>query len=168
VYALIGKARRKWSSGIAAMRSAAKLRLAGFNGAARSEQIQHYGGFVLGGFLAFSTDAAILEALMHVAGLSPYLVRPVGISAAMVVSWVVNRTVTFAVNTRPTVVEFLQFAAVASSAQVINYSVFVLALLLLDGTSPFVAMVFSSLVAMLFSYGGFRLTVFGKRMGDKS
>jgi putative flippase GtrA len=162
VHALIGKARRKWSSGMAGARSAAKSSVAGVLGASAPAHIRHYGGFVLGGVLAFTTDAVILEALMRGAGLSPYLARPVGIAAAMVVSWMVNRTVTFAVPTRPTVAEFLQFVAVACSAQVINYSVFALTLLLV-GTSPIIAMVVSSFVAMFFSYGGFRYAVFAKR-----
>jgi putative flippase GtrA len=132
---------------------------------ATGARVRHYGGFVLAGLLAFAVDAVMLEALMHGAGLSPYLARPVGISLAMVVSWLVNRSVTFAMRSRPTVAEFAKVAAVSWSAQAINYGVFALVLLLWPRMLPFAALVISSFVAMFFSYGGFRFAVFGKGLG---
>jgi len=124
--------------------------------------VRHYGGFVLAGGLAFSTDAAILEGLTRFAGLSPFLARPFGICTAMVVSWLVNRTVTFAMRTPPRLSEFLKFAAVAWSAQALNYCVFALILLAAPQSPPFIALVLACLVAMFFSYTGYRFGVFRK------
>jgi putative flippase GtrA len=126
-------------------------------------RLRQYGGFVLAGLLAFAADAAILEGLMRGAALSPYLARPIGISVAMVIAWSVNRTVTFAVRTPPSAVEFLHYAAVSWTAQLVNYVVFAAILVALPETPPFVALAVASAVSMLLSYSGFRYAVFGKR-----
>jgi putative flippase GtrA len=126
-------------------------------------QGRHYGGFVLAGGLAFATDASILEALTRFAGMSPFLARPFGICAGMVVSWLINRTVTFAMHTPPHVSEFLKFAAVAWSAQAVNYLVFAAILLAVPATLPFIALVCACFVAMFFSYTGYRFGVFRRR-----
>lgn len=121
---------------------------------------RHYGGFVLAGALAFLTDAAILEGLTALAGTSPFLARIAGICCGMVVSWLVNRTVTFAVGAGPSLAEFARFAAVSWFAQAVNYSVFAAVLLLLPGTRPLAALVLACIVAMFVSYAGFRYGVF--------
>jgi putative flippase GtrA len=139
-------------------------RLVSLFGVATLWRVRHYGGFALAGLLAFATDAAILEALMRGAAFSPYLARPIGISASMVVSWIVNRTVTFAMRTRPSPKEVLQFAAVSWTAQVVNYLVFVLILALVSGTPPFLALVVAAAVSMFLSYTGFRYAVFGHQL----
>lgn len=123
-------------------------------------RIRHYGGFVLAGLLAFAADAAILEGLTRGADVSPYIARVVGISVGMIVSWLVNRTVTFAVHAHPSIGEFLHFAAVSWMAQLVNYLVFAGILVAVSGTLPFVALVIASAVSMLFSYSGFRYAVF--------
>jgi putative flippase GtrA len=130
-----------------------------------ASRIRHYGGFVLAGLMAFTADAAILEALMRGAALSPFLARPVGISVGMVISWLVNRRVTFAVRTRPTAAEFLHFAAVSWTAQVVNYLIFAAILALVPGTPPFIALVVASAFSMFYAYSGFRYVVFRPRAG---
>jgi putative flippase GtrA len=129
-------------------------------------RLQHFGGFALAGLLAFAVDAAILEGLVRGVGLSPYLARLIGISAAMAVSWIVNRTVTFAVRTRPTAMEFAHFSTVSWLAQAVNYGVFALALALIPAITPFVALMLSSFAAMFFSYGGFQYFVFGQQQNE--
>jgi len=121
---------------------------------------RHYGGFVLAGLLALATDAAVLEGLHRAFGISPYLARIPGIATAMVVSWLVNRTITFAVRTPPKLGEFGKFAAVSWLAQTVNYFVFAAILYLSPEISPTVALIFASLVAMFVSYAGFRFGVF--------
>jgi putative flippase GtrA len=135
--------------------------LPSFRGAATLRDVHHFGGFLLAGILAFAADAAILEGLMRGAEFSPYLARLVGISVGMVVSWFVNRTVTFAIRTRPSVREFAKFAAVSWSVQLVNYAVFAATIAFVPAIPPFVALVFASGIAMFLSYGGFRYAVFG-------
>jgi putative flippase GtrA len=121
--------------------------------------LRHYGGFVLAGILALTTDALILQGLIH-AGWHPLLARPLAIAVAMVVSWQVNRNVSYAMRMPPTLGEFGRFAAVSWTAQAVNYSVFSAILLLRPGTHPLLALLLASLVAMFVSYFGFRHGVF--------
>jgi putative flippase GtrA len=123
---------------------------------------RHYGGFVLAGILALSTDAAILLVLTA-AGLHALLARPLAIAVAMVVSWLVNRRVTFAMPGPPTLAEYARFAAVSWTSQAVNYAVFGAIVLARPATSVLLALVLACLVAMFVSYFGFRYGVFAHR-----
>lgn len=128
-------------------------------GAAAVGPLRHYGGFLLAGLLALATDATILEALGH-AGLHPLLARPVAIAIAMFVSFLVNRSITFAMPGRPSLREYARFAAVSWSAQAVNYAIFGAILIARPATPPLIALILASLVAMFVSYFGFRYGVF--------
>jgi putative flippase GtrA len=127
--------------------------------------LEHYAGFLFSGTLAFLTDAAILEGLIRFAGLSPFVGRIFSISIAMVVAWLLHRTITFQVRERPSLTEFLQFAAVVWTAQIVNYLVFCGVLIAVPGIAPFVALVLACLVAMFVSYAGYRFGVFRSGTG---
>ena len=124
---------------------------------------RHYAGFVLAGALALATDALLLTALTHGAGITAIAARPISIFVAMIVSWLINRSVTFAYPHAPSFQEFGQFAAVSWLAQAVNYAIFAAILLLAPGTHPIAALIGSSLVAMFVSYAGFRFGVFRHR-----
>jgi putative flippase GtrA len=128
-------------------------------------RLRHFGGFLLAGGLAFLTDVAILEALTRLAGASPFAARMPAILTAMVVSWLINRRVTFAVEARPSLAELVRFAAVSWLAQVVNYATFAGLLILRPALWPPAAVFCSSLVAMTVSYLGFRFGVFRYRPG---
>lgn len=121
---------------------------------------RHYGGFLLGGGVAFLIDAALLEVLIRFAAMSPFAARPVSIAAAMLASWWINRTVTFAVAARPSLAEFGRFAAVSWVSQAVNYAVFALILVMVPRAWPIVALFVACLVSMIVSYAGFRFGVF--------
>lgn len=125
------------------------------------DQVRHYGGFVLAGVMALTADAAVLLALTRLTGMSPFLARPVGIVFAMVVSWWINRTITFATPQPPSFAEFGKFAAVSVTSQCVNYSVFAAILLAFPGTEPVLALFLACFVSMFVSYTGFRFGVFG-------
>lgn len=120
---------------------------------------RHYGGFALAGMLALTTDGIVLESLTG-AGWHPLVARPFAIAMAMVVSWLVNRRITFAMQSRPSLREYGRFAAVSWSAQAVNYLVFGAILIAHTTTPPLLALVLASLVAMFVSYFGFRYGVF--------
>jgi len=84
------------------------------------------------------------------------------ISAAMLVSWQINRRVTFAKKTPSTLAEFSKFAAVSWTAQAVNYAVFASALMLWPGIALIGALALASLIAMFVAYAGFRFGVFAK------
>ena len=122
--------------------------------------LRHYGGFLLAGALALITDGALLTILIRFLDLDALLARPFAIAVAMLVSWLVNRTLTFAVSAPPSLREFGRFAAVSWLSQAVNYLVFAGILVARPATPALPAVVFASLVAMFVSYFGFRYGVF--------
>lgn len=127
---------------------------------------RHWAGFIASGAIAFSVDAAILEALIHWASIDPLLARLAAIATAMVAGWLAHRRLTFDIRSRPTTLEFLTYAGLAWFSAGVNYTVFAAILLLRPVTPPFVALVGASLVAMTISYFGMRFGVFQKAGGD--
>ena len=121
---------------------------------------RHWGGFLLAGLAALAVDAGLLQVLTQVLGASPFVARPFGIACAMVVSWAINRTVTFAVTAKPSWTEFGKFAAASLTGQVVNYLVFAAILLAYPAVHPALAIVAASVVAMFVSYAGFRFGAF--------
>ena len=123
--------------------------------------VRHYGGFVLAGVAALATDTALLALLTRIGGLSPFVARPFGIACAMVVSWLINRTVTFQASAPPNFREFSKFAGVSITSQVVNYAVFAALLLTFPALMPELALFLACFVSMFVSYAGFRFGVFG-------
>jgi len=121
---------------------------------------RHWGGFIASGGIAFVTDACFLELLTRFAGMPPLAARLIAIACAMVAGWRAHRKLTFALTTKPTLKEFMGYAAVAWTSAGLNYAVFAAILLWRPATSPFVALVVASLVAMTFSYLGMRFGAF--------
>jgi putative flippase GtrA len=126
----------------------------------RQARLRHIGGFVLAGSLAFLTDIGVLVMLTKFAGISPFVARIVSISIAMLVSWGVNRTLTFPTAAPPSLSEFGRFASVAWSASLFNYAVFGAVLLLSPATPEVFAVGVSAVAAMAASYAGMRFAVF--------
>ena len=122
--------------------------------------LRHFGGFVLAGGSAFVTDVGIFQLLQGWLGLNPLIARLLSISAAMVVSWLINRTVTFAMPGPPRLAEFLRFAAVAWISSAVNYGVFAAILLARPDIWPVAAIVAATAVAMVVSYFGMKRGVF--------
>lgn len=125
-----------------------------------SGRARHYGGFVLAGLCALATDTAALALLTRVIGLSPFIARPFGIALAMVVSWLINRSVTFATEEPASLTEFAKFAGVSVTSQLVNYAVFALLLVAYPLLMPELALLSACFVSMFVSYTGFRFGVF--------
>ena len=121
---------------------------------------RHYGGFAVGGALAFAVDAGMLELGVRVLGLQPLIARPLAIATAMVAAWLVHRTVTFALIARPTIGELLRYMAAAWTTAAINYALFAAILIVRPTTLPFAALFAASVVATIFSYVSMRYAVF--------
>ncbi len=124
-----------------------------------TRSFRHWGGFLVSGGTAFVVDAALTLALTY-AGLNAFAARLIAIMVAMVVAWLMHRRFTFAVKAPPSLREFMKFAAVAWSANALNYGIYAVLLLVWPALWPLAAMVVSTAVAMVFSYLGFRLGVF--------
>jgi putative flippase GtrA len=121
---------------------------------------RHWEGFLVSGASAAAVDTAITLALVHGAGLNPFAARLVGILVAMVVAWLMHRRLTFRVAAPPSLKEFLRFAAVAWSANTLNYAIYASILLAWPETLPLIAIVVATGIAAVFSYLGFRFGVF--------
>jgi putative flippase GtrA len=122
--------------------------------------LRHGAAFLISGGTALAVDATVLELMTALMGVHPLIGRMVAIAIAMVAGWLMHRTFTFAVPTPPNLAEFLRYAGVAWAAAAINYAVFALVLLARPGTHPLVALVVSSIVAMLLAYVGMRFGAF--------
>jgi putative flippase GtrA len=123
-------------------------------------QLRHVGGFILAGGVAFVVDSAVLMLLTRVFGVPPLAARLVAISLAMIVSWLINRTVTFPVLARPTGAEFTRFAAVAWVAAALNYAIFAGLIFMMPALHPVLAVGIASIGAMTLSYIGMKFSVF--------
>ncbi len=128
--------------------------------------VRHYGGFLLAGLSALATDTCMLMLLTRWFGVSPFIARPFGIALAMIVSWLINRTITFSTVTPPSLVEFSKFAGVSITSQLVNYAVFAGLLLAIPTLIPELALFFACFVSMFVSYAGFRFGVFGPSRND--
>jgi len=127
---------------------------------------KHVGGFFASGALAFSADAGVLWLLTTFAGIGPLLARVASVAVAIMVSWQAHRRFTFRVATPPTVAEFARFVASAATTLVANYAIYAAILIARPDTPPVAALFAASLVAMLVSYAGMRLGVFGRPNHD--
>ena len=130
--------------------------------------LRHWGGFLVSGGTAFLVDASITGSLIHFAGFDPFSSRLVAMSCAMVVAWLLHRRLTFNVPERPSLREFGRFVSVAITANILNYGVYALILLVQPAIPPLLAIVLSTAVAMVVSYLGFRLRVFRRPAADRS
>ena len=128
--------------------------------AAGLSPVRHWGGFLIGGAIAFTVDAGMLEIGVRLFRLQPLVARPLAIATAMVAAWLVHRTLTFALTTRPTAGELLRYMAAAWTTAAINYALFAVILIVRPPTSPFAALVSASAVATIFSYISMRYGVF--------
>lgn len=125
--------------------------------------LRHYGGFVLAGGTALLVDMGILSGLTRGLGLGPLVARAIAIAFAMPVTWWINRTVTFAVKSPPTLAEYLKFAVAALAGVAVNYAVYAGLVELRTGLPPEAIVPIATLCAMVVSYTGYRFGVFTER-----
>lgn len=110
--------------------------------------------FVLVGGSAAALDAGTLWGLVHEAGVSFYAGRAVSISAAMVFTWWLNRTVTFRTPTPPSWPEFANYVLMSLGGATINFMIS--AGLVLAGALPAVGFVVGTGVAAVFNFFRYR------------
>jgi putative flippase GtrA len=122
--------------------------------------LRHGFAFLVCGFISLCVDALVLKLLTLAFGLHPIVARLGAISIAMVSGWLSHRTFTFAMTTPPTLAEFLRYVAVGWLVSAINYGVFVVIILARPDIEPLIALLASSLVAMVFAYLGMRYAAF--------
>jgi putative flippase GtrA len=90
----------------------------------------------------------------------PLLARLISLAIATLVTWRLNRALTFGRSGRPTSEEVMRYALVAASAQAISYTLFAILVVTAFGAAPQLAVLVGAATAALFSYGGQALFTF--------
>jgi putative flippase GtrA len=96
-------------------------------------------------------------------GHHPLSVRLVSLGAATLVTWRLNRALTFARTGRPQHDEAMRYAIVTAVAQGTSYAVFAALVLTVLGSLPQAALMCGAAVGAVVSYNGHRLFAFAPR-----
>ena len=115
--------------------------------------------FVLAGLAAFSVDLSALALLTNL-GMEPLTARLVGLAAALVIGWMINRTWTYAEPGRPTLAEFGRHVAGGLMSTGVSFSVFALILIFWPFASPFEALIVGAAAGLLTAFAGYARFVF--------
>jgi putative flippase GtrA len=116
--------------------------------------------FVIVGATGFLVDAGTLWLLLTFSPLGPLSARVIAIALAMTATWLLNRTFTFGASKRSVVVEGFRYGVIAVITSLVNYGIYAGLLIMAPLLSPYAALVFASIAAMLFSFFGYSRFVF--------
>ncbi|MGD9921951.1 MAG: GtrA family protein [Pseudorhodoplanes sp.] len=126
---------------------------------ALAERLPRPARFLIVGGLGLVTDLGAFTLVVNF-GVSPLIARLVSLSLATLVTWRLNRALTFDRSGRRQHREAIRYGAVTAAAQGTSYAVFaVLTLTLLAGL-PQAAIVIGAACGALISYNGHRLFAF--------
>lgn len=122
--------------------------------------------FVVAGASGFLTDAGVLHLLITYTTVGPYLARGLSIALAMMVTWQINRRMTFGNSGRSGLDEGVRYTFVGLLGAVLNYAVYASLIYTIPVIQPVAALIAASLAAMAFSYFGYSRFVFGRGKPD--
>ncbi|MDP3898570.1 MAG: GtrA family protein [Mesorhizobium sp.] len=118
--------------------------------------------FALVGGIGFLVDAAVLALLLGATPLDPFRARLVSIGAALLVTWQLNRHVTFGPSARTVATEGARYGGVGIATSIANYAVYSAVLLTFPALPPLAALVIGSAFAMALSFLGYSRFVFDR------
>ena len=140
--------------------------------APRSEA-ERFARFCLVGGIGFVTDAGLMALCIHGFGCGPFAARAVSFTVAVLVTFLLNRSLSFAdLQGRPVLSALAGYLLVQAFGFACNMLVFALAILRLPEpfSAPLAALALASAVALVLNYAGARLLVFsrvGSRVGSR-
>ncbi|MFZ3224816.1 MAG: GtrA family protein [Xanthobacteraceae bacterium] len=114
------------------------------------------------GGLGLITDLAIFT-LVIAHGLNPLGARLISLALATLVTWRLNRALTFDCSGRRTADEVMRYAAVVTAAQAVSYGVFAVLVVTLLAAAPQFAVIAGAAAGALLSYSGQALFAFRPR-----
>ena len=117
--------------------------------------------FLAVGGIGLTVDICVFTILIGYAP-RPLLMRLFSLAAATLVTWRLNRALTFDQSGRRQHHEAMRYVAVTAAAQGTSYAVFAGLVLTVLGALPQVALIAGALAAALISYNGHRLFAFAK------
>jgi len=120
--------------------------------------------FLAVGGLGLVTDLGVFS-LVFALGPHPLLARVVSLAAATIVTWRLNRALTFDRSGRRQAEEAMRYALVTLVAQGISYAIFAALVLSVLGAMPQLALLAGAACAAFISYNGHRLYAFAARRG---
>lgn len=118
--------------------------------------------FAVVGGVGFLADAGALALLLAATPLGPLPARILSIAFAMLVTWLLNRTITFGRGRRSVVAEGARYGGVAVAVAGFNYALYSALVLGLPGFPPIAAVALSSAAAMALSFVGYSRLVFDR------
>jgi putative flippase GtrA len=111
------------------------------------------------GGLGLITDLAVFTVVVaH--GLHPLLARVISLAVATLVTWRLNRALTFDHSGRRPADEAMRYAVVAASAQAVSYAVFAAFVVTVFTPAPQLAVIVGAACGALVSYSGQKLFAF--------
>jgi putative flippase GtrA len=122
--------------------------------------------FMIVGGLGLSTDLCVFTVIAGF-GHHPLAVRLVSLGVATLVTWRLNRMLTFARSNRAQSDEAMRYLAVTAAAQGTSYAVFATLLLTVLAALPQAALLSGAVVGALVSYNGHRLFAFAPRAASR-
>ena len=114
------------------------------------------------GGLGLITDLAVFTLIIAQAP-HPLLARLASLAIATLVTWRLNRALTFDHSGRRTADEAMRYAAVAASAQAVSYAVFAALVVTVLAAMPQLAVIVGAACGALVSYSGQALFAFRPR-----
>jgi putative flippase GtrA len=114
------------------------------------------------GVAGLAADLACFTAL-HAHGLSPLVARMFSLGFATLVTWRLNRAITYAESGRQQSGEALRYLCVTGLAQGFSYLVFALLISCLPALMPQLALMVGAASAALLSFEGHRIFSFARR-----
>jgi putative flippase GtrA len=117
--------------------------------------------FLAVGGIGLTTDICVFTILIGYAP-RPLVMRLFSLAAATLVTWRLNRALTFDHSGRPQGDEAMRYAAVTAVSQGTSYAVFAALVLTVLGALPQAALVAGAAVGAIVGYNGHRLFAFAK------
>src|SRR5262249_38316309 len=121
--------------------------------------------FVFVGGVGLATDLTVFTAIAGF-GHHPLAIRLVSLAVATLVTWRLNRAVTFDRSGRVQAEEALRYVMVTAVAQATSYAVFAVLVLGVLSWLPQAALMCGAAVGAIVSYNGHRLFAFAPRRSD--
>ena len=121
--------------------------------------LTQFGRFAIVGGLGFVVDSCFTLALIH-RGIDPYTARVFAIALAMMVTWRLNRALTFDTRGNDQAAEGIRYFTVAIIAAILNYAIYAGLLLTIPVLPPLLAIVIAIGSVTMLSFVGYRHLVF--------